>query len=198
MLKKILLTLLIIGIYSLASAQRKIIIEVYNNYFLPNQVLASKGDTILWKWREGNHTTTSIEVPFGASGWDKEINNNSREFKYVMKEIGEYGYYCKNFGVQDNMSGFIFCAEPNSIEENNRAVFSLKPNISSSLIHLEFFNKSLLEIEIFDLSGKLVQSIQTKENILSLDISTFNNGLYILKIYDKSQNKYYTEKFLKV
>lgn len=197
MLKKFLLTLISALTFTLASAQRRITIEVYNNYFLPNQVLATKGDTIVWKWREGNHTTTSIEVPFGANGWDKKINTNSREFRYIMKEVGEYGYYCKNFGVQDNMSGFIFCAEPNSIAEYNNTFVILKPSISSSFIQIEFLNNNDADIEIYDLTGKLIQTIFINQKITSLDINAYQKGMYILKIYDKSSKKYYTEKFIK-
>jgi len=197
MLKKLLSIFIVLGTCFTVSAQRKIIIEVYNNYFLPNQVLATEGDTIVWKWREGNHTTTSLEVPFGANNWDNEINPNLREFSYVMKESGEYGYYCKNFGVQDNMSGFIFCAEPNAIAEYDNSIITLKPNISNTIIQIDLFSDAT-EIEIFDLAGKLIKKFNNQQNTTFLDISNYKNGLYILKVFDRNTQKYYSKKFLKI
>jgi plastocyanin len=166
--------LLFIVFYSIsATAQQNRIVEVWNNYFNPNSIVAFEGDTITWLWREGIHTTTSLTIPFMASSWDAEINAANKSFKYVIDRIGDYNYYCKNFGLIDNMSGFIFVAIPNFVKKEIASNFF--QFLSRSKIEL---NNEVKQVTILNYSGQNISYNKPQANQIEL----FQNGLYIVKI----------------
>src|SRR6476469_4353080 len=65
------LTLLALSTVSFA---KKITIKVSNFQFSPSSVNAKVGDTIIFKWVNGTHTTTSSTIPANAKVWDKPID----------------------------------------------------------------------------------------------------------------------------
>ena len=69
-------------------------VQVANFSFSPNSVNATVGDTMIWQWVSGSHTTTSTAVPGGASSWDSPITSSSQTFKYVLTVAGTYNYDC--------------------------------------------------------------------------------------------------------
>jgi plastocyanin len=74
-------------------------VKVSNNQFTPATVNATIGDTILWVWVEGGHTTTSLSIPAGADKWDHNLFNSGSSFKYRVTKIGTYNYWC---GIHQN------------------------------------------------------------------------------------------------
>jgi uncharacterized repeat protein (TIGR01451 family) len=75
-------------------------VTVQNFSFAPATVNASVGDTIMWQWVSGSHTTTcngtfpGTSLPPGASAWDSPMNSSSTTFSYVLAVDGEYDYVC--------------------------------------------------------------------------------------------------------
>lgn len=65
------------------------------------------------------------------------------------------------------------------VEENEFSEFSLQQAGTTVLIQNQISFKNT--IEIFDLSGKLVKSESMNSNLLMLDLSHFNNGIYVIK-----------------
>ncbi|TKK67456.1 hypothetical protein FC093_14265 [Ilyomonas limi] len=94
-MKKItlLFTLAFIAISS-ASFAKRIIIKVSNFQFSPSSVNAKVGDTIIWKWVTGKHTTTSLSIPANAKAWDRPIDVDHKSFRYILKVAGVYKYDC--------------------------------------------------------------------------------------------------------
>jgi hypothetical protein len=71
------------------------------------------------------------------------------------------------------------------IHKPNDLVVDLYPNPASSILHLEFENKSVTEISLFDATGKLLlRKIATEAGQISMAFNTenFSKGLYILKM----------------
>lgn len=77
-----------------AGFARKITIKVSNFQFSSATVNAKVGDTIIWKWVNGVHTTTSLSVPIGAKTWDAPIDKSHKQFRYILKKTGTYKYDC--------------------------------------------------------------------------------------------------------
>jgi plastocyanin len=69
-------------------------IQVLNFQFNPSAVNARVGDTIMWVWKSGTHTTTSLGIPAGAAAWNSPMNKNSKTFMYVVTKVGTYNYDC--------------------------------------------------------------------------------------------------------
>lgn len=56
-------------------------------------------------------------------------------------------------------------------------------------------SKKLGEIEVFDVSGKLIKSLNTNDLEVRIDMSAFLNGTYILKVENSGNIK--TKKIIK-
>lgn len=70
--------------------------------------------------------------------------------------------------------------------------FSIFPNPAQNEIFIS--SKNLLNIGVFDLSGKM---ILFQKQTRSLNIYSLSNGIYILKVWDKKTNKTGSAKFIK-
>lgn len=67
-------------------------------------------------------------------------------------------------------------------EFNNSKSFILSPNPASDKVTLDFgVFEDEIKIEIYDLNGKLISTYYTQESEISIDISSFSAGLYIIK-----------------
>ncbi len=69
-------------------------INVSNFQFTPSAVNARVGDTIMWVWKNGTHTTTSLTIPMGAAAWNSNMNSTTKRFSYVVTKVGTYNYDC--------------------------------------------------------------------------------------------------------
>lgn len=69
-------------------------IKASNYEFDPANITVSVGDTIVWEWVGGKHTTTSSKIPEGAASWDAEIKSSNKTYTYVVTIPGEYDYVC--------------------------------------------------------------------------------------------------------
>jgi plastocyanin len=69
-------------------------IKASNYEFDPANLTVSVGDTIVWQWDGGKHTTTSSKIPDGAASWDAELKSSNKTYTYVVTVPGEYSYVC--------------------------------------------------------------------------------------------------------
>ncbi len=69
-------------------------ITVSNFQFTPSAVNARVGDSILWTWKNGGHTTTSLTIPQGATPWNSPMNSTTKRFLYVVTKVGTYNFDC--------------------------------------------------------------------------------------------------------
>ena len=86
-------------------------------------------------------------------------------------------------------------AEALSIDEEALLGFSIYPNPTTTSFSV---NSNVSDIEIYDLSGKLVKSFKGEFNRTDrFDISSLNTGMYIVKI-ENSNNQVKTSKLVKL
>ncbi|MEP6512480.1 MAG: T9SS type A sorting domain-containing protein [Parafilimonas sp.] len=70
------------------------VVRVSNFQFSPKTTNAVIGDTIVWVWKNGGHTTSSTLIPVGATPWDAPININNKRFGIRVMVAGTYKYRC--------------------------------------------------------------------------------------------------------
>lgn len=165
-------------------------ITLSNTAFSPFTLNANVGDTVLWIWTEGNHTTTSGNVPNGAVTWDAPLNVNSPSFSYVLQVAGSYNYFC-SFHL--NLTGIINAAGSNGISNPFPAVpLSLYPmpfhNQLSIVLGSQFSDGTY---RIYDLSGRLYYTGNLsggKEATVTLNTAALAAGFYYCAI-DAADNK---------
>ncbi len=79
--------------YSEANATTQIV-TIANFQFAPANFTINLGDTVLFTWISGSHTTTSTTIPGGAASWNQSMNSSSTSFIYVPAVVGVYDYHC--------------------------------------------------------------------------------------------------------
>ncbi len=116
----------------------------------------------------------STSIPTGA---DVTLDANPSTNGYVLLDTG--------FETQPNAVFLAIVQNPcallgiNSNElETNFAVF---PNPASNIINIT--GKQLIqETEILDINGRIIKTTKHNQNEANLNISSFSNGVYLLKI----------------
>ena len=85
------------------------IVYAYNTEFsinLPGQAIVpaviTQGDSILWQWVQGGHTTTAVVG--SPEQWDQPINSSNQQFYRQFNTPGVFWYYCIPHG-NDNGDG---------------------------------------------------------------------------------------------
>ncbi|MBA2423594.1 MAG: T9SS type A sorting domain-containing protein [Chitinophagales bacterium] len=110
--KYVILLLLFAGSFISAQATTHTI-TVQNFFFSPTAITINLGDTIKWQWVNGDHTTTSLTIPPGATPWDHDISNDpgNTSFKYKPNVLGTYNYKCTpHFSMNMQGSFTVACA----------------------------------------------------------------------------------------
>lgn len=79
---------------------------------------------------------------------------------------------------------------PISIENNNINTFTIYPNPAQDLLYVKLASDTLLKVELFDITGKLIanEAINQLPEV-SLDISSLKSGIYIVAVSDSKENK---------
>lgn len=68
-------------------------------------------------------------------------------------------------------------------EDRNR--FSLSPNPTTGIVHLSFEAAPEGVIELLDLSGRLIQTIQADQTDIQMDLTNWSNGIYIVRYWSE-------------
>jgi len=107
------------------------------------------------------------------------------------------GQYASHFPI---LGDFPLFKKPNSINHFRSSAISVYPNPSNNAIYVRSisgFNKVEL-VSVAD--GKPVYEFSNLEltyTDLLIDLSSIKRGVYIIKIYNKKNDRYYYEKFIK-
>ena len=84
----------------------------------------------------------------------------------------------------------------NSVEDYNSAEMTVYPNPSNGNVHFDVNALGMANYKVFDLSGRCVKEGYTVLTATSqaLDLSSLDNGTYILNLYTSSNS--YTSKII--
>ena len=172
-------------------------VTVNNNFFAPDNINVTVGDTIMWMWGQGFHTTTSTSVPAGAISWDQQINNSAVSFAYVVQVPGVYQYQC-NFH-----SGMVgqFTAITTSVNEQAGALGSmvLSVNPATQQVKINYFlpQSQKVLLTVYNALGNAVYQVNygtmpQGKNQTQLFLSKLAGGIYFITL--KGENVTLTKK----
>ncbi len=116
-LRRTLFTLLVFAGISKAFAAIQVV-NVANFSFTPSSFSINAGDTVMWVWVSGSHTTTSQGIPAGATTWNQNINSSAgnTSFIYVPGISGTYNYHCSIHPTSMIGSFTVNCAPPSAAD----------------------------------------------------------------------------------
>jgi len=93
----------------------------------------SPGDTVLWTWIGGTHSTTATAGQ--AETWDSGLHTTGFTFTHTFTELGTYTYFCSQHGSQagcgstGGMSGRIFVVSPGQSALRVTAITVVGPDV---------------------------------------------------------------------
>lgn len=126
-------------------------------------------------------------------GWetihfDFEGQVDSLSFSLSSSDNGEWGMNTPGYFCIDDIN-----LTHVGIKEINTTAFNVYPNPTQDIMRIQA--EDISEVSITDLSGKLIFKQNTNTTDLSIDLSSFNKGIYILSVI--SDSKSYTQKIIK-
>lgn len=164
-------------------------VNVSNNVFAPDNFTAVTGDTITWVWINGNHTSTSTNIPLGALPWNAMINQNNTSYSYVVSVTGIYDYQC-NFHYTMGMVGHFTVVGSSGIEENASGIklnIYANPVTRELQVDLNSSKSGMMNITLSDITGREVKVLASSqqsagEHHMQYSIADFSSGMYLLKV----------------
>lgn len=170
---------------SLAKAAT-IMVTVTNFSFTPANFTANVGDTVMWMWSAGSHTTTSLTVPTGAATWSNPMNSTNTMFMYIITKAGNYTYWCAIHTSSMEGSFTVNPAGIPTVSNTPKNAITVFPNPANGVLNIHLGNTTGNdELIISDLLGRqmLKQSPASTDN--TIDVSTWRKGIYF---YDLRRN----------
>ena len=161
---------------SFSSMAAVIMVEVEDFEFNPSVFNVNVGDTIMWFWDDGFHTTTSTTIPAGASSWDSPITSTNPLFTYVVTVPGSYDFQCMPHASMGMMGHFTASVVTGVDEIPQQTFLNIKGNSSGAnelTIAYGLTHKTNVTLLIYDILGNPVKVFPSNEK---------NAGLYEEKI----------------
>lgn len=141
----------------------------------------SAGD-VIWVYR----------IPVGAgveyAQFDEPVGNGSfRAHRYASDYAGFNGVTFNNTGKIEDINALTDdCVNRLSIDEVQLVDLKVYPNPTQGIVNFEF-NEVIDTIEIFNLTGQSVLMVKESNRI---DLSSFSNGLYMVKLSTGASTKF--------
>ncbi len=159
-------------------------------YFLQENPSNSAGPEIILEdtpltWDRGQEAVKVYKVPATITG--------ENYFDLNDWTTGQGGFW-QNWWVND-AELFMAASEPLSIFESSRETVNIYPNPARDLLYIDLDIPKIWNYSIFDSTGKPLQKGILK-NSVSIDISGFERGIYLLQVQGEEQH--FSATFVKI
>ena len=182
--------ILLIAVFStmIPSRATTMMVGVSDNVFTPASFTINVGDTIVWMWAQGTHTTTSTTIPVGAQAWDQLLDQNNTSYMYVVTTTGTYNYWC-TFHYQMGMVGQFTVEQSSGIGENISGVtlnIFANPVNRQLQVYLKSSKTGMMNIVLNDITGREVRQLASEnqfagEHHFQYNVADLPKGMYLLK-----------------
>lgn len=130
---------------------------------------------------------------YGGHVWTCDGYRDDNYFHFNWGWGGQQnGYYaltnCSSYGFNSNHAIIIGIRGPElpqSIGENSEKKVMAYPNPTNGRVHIQTKGKPVIEVQVFDLFGKMLFQQNIGENEFSIDLSNYSSGTYLLRIVTK-------------
>ena len=145
------------------------------------QITIAVDDTVTWTWGSGTH---NLRTTGGVEMFDSGYYGPGYQFSHTFTIPGVTTYVCDPH--PNSMYGTVTVTATASVGEQGLFNFNISPVPASDIINisLDSFGNNQIAIEVYDLLGRLNQSIISNvvNEKTSLDISELSRGIYVLKV----------------
>ncbi|MCW3122947.1 MAG: hypothetical protein JWQ38_2439 [Flavipsychrobacter sp.] len=148
------------------------------------------GDTIMWVWVDGVHTTTSTSaIPSGAAPWNSNLSSSVASFIYKPTVAGTYNYQC-TFHASMGMTGSFTVLGATGVMQVNNSVstFSVFPNPVTNIVHVQFDSDIPAVLTLTSVEGKeVIRKQYATVSTTDLDLKNVPNGIYSICVMQHGQ-----------
>ena len=145
------------------------------------QITIAVDDTVTWTWGSGTH---NLRTTGGVEMFDSGYYGPGYQFSHTFTIPGVTTYICDPH--PNSMYGTVTVTATASVGEQGLFNFNISPVPASDIINisLDSIGNNQIAIEVYDLLGRLNQSIISNvvNGKTSLDISELSRGIYVLKV----------------
>jgi plastocyanin len=188
-MKKIYIILIAVMSAAFVSRAGTTMVNVSDNVFAPNNFTVTVGDTILWMWVNGTHTTSSTSIPVGAAAWNQVIDQNNTSYMYIVSTAGNYNYQC-NFHVSMGMVGQFTAEQSSGLNENIAGVYlGIFANPINQQLNVDLKTKKTgeLTITLNDITGRQVKLLSSGNQVagehhFQFELAELPKGIYLFKV----------------
>ncbi len=172
----------------------KLIIQASGTSFTPNTGTIQLGDTVIFQWVDGFHTTTSTAVPTGAASWDEVLSSSATSYMYIPTVAGTYSYKCTPHESMGMTGTFTVTNLTGVGEVSKQDVVQVFPNPASEQLNIKISSAKNFSYNITTLDGRIMQQTENaKTDQLLIDVTAYAKGVYLINI--NSEGKRITKKF---
>ena len=184
-----LLLLLITSVQVMKSAT--LIVMADDLEFIPSYFYVNVGDVIKWQLATnlaGNHSTTSMQIHFGAAAWSAPLDATHPNFSYTVNAAGDYDYLCIYDSSNGVMAHFTAFNTITRIQKNTPALTLTNHVIFNGNLSITYWLSAATTTTqtVYDLTGKPVLSNSTHQSegmhLQHLNIAQLPKGIYILEL----------------
>lgn len=162
-------------------------VTVADFQFSPANFTINAGDTIIWTWLSGAHTTTSDNIPSGAMSWDEPIDQSSPFFIYIPLVGGTYNYECDFHSQMQASFTVVGTVGIGTHSADLLWLNSSQTSASEWIISYSLPTTGMVDLKMFDLLGNTVHafspSVQSEGvNTKTINVAGLAKGIYILRL----------------
>ena len=152
------------------------------------------GDTVEWTWTDGAPHT--VQSGLGAAEFfnSGQLTGIGQKYSYTFTVAGVNPYLCGVHGA-GNMSGTITVQNILGLNDVEQHKFRISPNPARNKLNLEISRLGNVSVAVFDVLGKKIYADRIENLNKSIDVSNWNNGLYLVKLASDSGTQ--TKRFVK-
>ena len=202
-MKKYIAILITFILFKSISAQTTHTVNSGSYYYNPSSLIISLGDSVIWINDGGFHDVNGNINSITGQSFNNPVAFDSPPtstvgaviFSYKFTVIGTYEYDCSiGSHAANGMVGTVIVQDNSTgVSESLSSILLATHNHISNTINIGLTNNVINpHLELYNIEGKLIQSIEIKtkfgENNYEIPINnTLNKGVYIVVISDNEQ-----------
>lgn len=167
-------------------------VQASNYVFTPANLTITKGDTVLWVWIVGMHTTTSDSTA-GIEVWNSPLDQTHQSFRKVFTHSGTFPYKC-SFHYAIGMVGTVTVQEPTAVISNNQQPYKFQldqnypnPFNPSTKIEFQIAKPGLVSLKVYNVLGEKVATLVNENKqpgtySIEFEGNNYPSGIYFYKI----------------
>lgn len=158
----------------------------------PEEITSDTGSDIILTLTDVAETNINSSMTSNNYQWFKDdaliTGANASTYTIVNAQISDSGiYYCEVTNI--DLPGFIIRRSnitvnvgTLSLDKNELNTLNIYPNPAKDILNIKQNSESTLEIKLFDAQGRLVINENSKKELVRINISYLQAGLYFIKI----------------